>query len=324
MVVISIIAILSVVGLVVFQNAQKSAKDAKIKADLNAIKKAYETNYDPTANGGQGGYRKLRTTDFAGNQISGPYTYAYGPDAVSPKDDGYKISATLSDGTPTSVISTQGTLAGTGGGNVLSACEGSFASNLLNYYQMETIAGGTTADSKGGTAATVVNATTSPGIVGRAASFNGSAYIKVTPSSPSSFTVSMWIKSAGNGFTFLWEGAGTSAPSIEGSDGNYQFYMSNQTNPLNTGSISSGSSWYLITATYDASSKTKSLYVNDQSKGSNTNVNSNNLNPLYIGHRAGSVYFYKGLIDEVAIFNRALSGSEISRIYNSGQGCSIL
>lgn len=59
LVVVSIIAILSAVGFVSFQNVRNNVLDAKKKADLDAIKKAYETNYDPTINGGQGGYKPL-------------------------------------------------------------------------------------------------------------------------------------------------------------------------------------------------------------------------------------------------------------------------
>lgn len=72
LVVITIISILSVVGFVAFQNVQKNAKDAKIRADIDAIKKAYETNFDVTLNNGQGGYKALSPTNFAGGKIPTP------------------------------------------------------------------------------------------------------------------------------------------------------------------------------------------------------------------------------------------------------------
>lgn len=49
LVVISIISILSVIGISIFANAQKSGRDAKRKADINAISKALEQYR--TANG---------------------------------------------------------------------------------------------------------------------------------------------------------------------------------------------------------------------------------------------------------------------------------
>lgn len=45
LVVVSIISILSLIGLTVYGNAQKSARDAKRKADVTSIAKAYEANY---------------------------------------------------------------------------------------------------------------------------------------------------------------------------------------------------------------------------------------------------------------------------------------
>ncbi|OGE44256.1 hypothetical protein A3B45_01735 [Candidatus Daviesbacteria bacterium RIFCSPLOWO2_01_FULL_39_12] len=45
LVVISIIAILSVVGITIFTNVQKGARDAKRRADINAIANALEVNY---------------------------------------------------------------------------------------------------------------------------------------------------------------------------------------------------------------------------------------------------------------------------------------
>jgi len=45
LVVITIIAILSMVGIVAFTDAQKNARDGKRKADMNAVAKALESNY---------------------------------------------------------------------------------------------------------------------------------------------------------------------------------------------------------------------------------------------------------------------------------------
>ena len=128
LVVISIISILSVVGFVSYQNVSAKAKDARMKADLDAIKKAYETNYDPSLNGGQGGYKQLQGSQFAGGQVptqpnGSPYPCAIGPDSapsggaygctISGRTDGYKVSTStpLSNGTTPFVASNLGTLA---------------------------------------------------------------------------------------------------------------------------------------------------------------------------------------------------------------------
>lgn len=51
LVVISIIAILSVIGITVFSGVQKNARDASRKADIDAISKALEVNYGTCGNG---------------------------------------------------------------------------------------------------------------------------------------------------------------------------------------------------------------------------------------------------------------------------------
>lgn len=67
LVVISIIAILSVIGITVFGNVQRTARDARRKADIDAISKAMEANYN-TANC-VGTYCALLATFFANGQI---------------------------------------------------------------------------------------------------------------------------------------------------------------------------------------------------------------------------------------------------------------
>jgi hypothetical protein len=51
---------------------------------------------------------------------------------------------------------------------------------------------------------------------------------------------------------------------------------------------------------------------------------SGNLTPndssLRIGHREGSTHWWNGVLDEVGVFNRALSEDEVNRIMNEGLG----
>lgn len=46
MIAITIVAILATIGLTVFSNIQRSARDAKRRADVEAISKAYEVRYN--------------------------------------------------------------------------------------------------------------------------------------------------------------------------------------------------------------------------------------------------------------------------------------
>ena len=65
LVVISIIAILSVVGLTLFNSAQQNARDARRKADIDAIANAVEIKRAP----GEVYYETIADTDMSSGQI---------------------------------------------------------------------------------------------------------------------------------------------------------------------------------------------------------------------------------------------------------------
>lgn len=65
LVVVSIIAILAVVGLTVFGSVQKNARDVRRQSDIEAIAKAMETNYSETT----GRYVNLAASMFSGGVI---------------------------------------------------------------------------------------------------------------------------------------------------------------------------------------------------------------------------------------------------------------
>lgn len=67
LVVISIIAILSVIGITVFSGVQKSARDARRRADIDAIAKAMEVHYGQCGAGGV--YCNLDNTAFSGGAV---------------------------------------------------------------------------------------------------------------------------------------------------------------------------------------------------------------------------------------------------------------
>ncbi len=80
--------------------------------------------------------------------------------------------------------------------------------------------------------------------------------------------------------------------------------------------------WVHITATYNRSAeKEVKLYINGVLDTENTlskQVGSSN-NNLIMGDR-GNLHYLDGKLDEVAIYNKVLTSSEISDLYNSGNG----
>ena len=104
----------------------------------------------------------------------------------------------------------------------------------------------------------------------------------------------------------------------------YQFYSTGSKINYNNGTIvqSSGTittgTWTHIGVTFDGSGGV-SFYINGSSAGTATAASSNptNSGSLTIGKAYNGNYF-NGKIDEVALFNSALSSSQVASIYNSG------
>jgi concanavalin A-like lectin/glucanase superfamily protein len=163
------------------------------------------------------------------------------------------------------------------------------------------------------------------GEVGQAFSFDGSNYVDVPdaanlnfdPTSP--LSVDMWVYRTGteNVMHFLGKRSGCS-----GDSGNYQIGFDNQAQlglfwgevhshidlPLNV--------WTHIAGTFDGI--TFRLYMNGGLIGSASGMGGpTNTAPLRIG-TSGDCSGVVGLIDEVDIYNRALSQAEIQAIYNAG------
>ncbi len=85
--------------------------------------------------------------------------------------------------------------------------------------------------------------------------------------------------------------------------------------------------WYHVVVVFDKSLPTNevSTYINgSKTTGTNSGLNANNTNnfgnqPIYFGDRgAGTNYFFSGTLDEFALYNRALSATEVADHYKRG------
>lgn len=89
--------------------------------------------------------------------------------------------------------------------------------------------------------------------------------------------------------------------------GGYE-YLSSTMN-LSTGT------WYHIVGTYDG--KTQRIYINGEEKGKRESVFAMNTNtyPVTIGSDSSKINPFYGIIDEIRIYNRALTQQEVKAIY---------
>jgi hypothetical protein len=81
--------------------------------------------------------------------------------------------------------------------------------------------------------------------------------------------------------------------------------------------------WHHYAIVYDKTGTTLIAYYDGVQVGNDTTgtgVLSDTASPINIGREGTGSYAWNGSIDEVAIYNRTLSASEISNLYNSGVG----
>jgi GH25 family lysozyme M1 (1,4-beta-N-acetylmuramidase) len=169
------------------------------------------------------------------------------------------------------------------------------------------------------------NLSYSPGVIGLAFQFNGSSSYLTTGAAdiPVPWTACMWVKRA--------SGAGDAAGLLE--DGTYSLKLEQFSNTFNVGISVLAVGDYVFSPAYTApigtwvhlafvgTSAGTSLYVNGTLQGSLTN--SIPLPRAYIGAgyvTSSSKYidFLSGSLDEIMLFNQALSGAQISSIYSAG------
>jgi len=187
-------------------------------------------------------------------------------------------------------------------------------------------------DSIGGNTATLMSGATAtaPGKVGQAFGLHGLAYVEMSPGVVlgNTFTESVWINPSSisptdlNFYGFigndLGNGSATRSPSMwVYQDGiHYGFGDGTAWRAKIVYGVLTAAQWHLITTTFDGTNYR--LYVNGIEKYNYTGAAG--ATPIatpvrWIG-RVGS--YFNGLIDEVQLYNRALTADEVARIYSAG------
>jgi hypothetical protein len=159
------------------------------------------------------------------------------------------------------------------------------------------------------------------GEVGQAFNLNG-GYVQVADA-PSlditgQITIDAWIKPSvlGGRVVDKITAGGTDGYLLDTFGGVIRFIIGNTW--LNGSSTLPTGTWSHIAGVYDGTQMT--VYLNgvlDGSLATSISIPTNSL-PLRIGAASDGGSSFTGLIDEVEVFNRALTGSEIADIYNAG------
>ncbi len=220
--------------------------------------------------------------------------------------------------------------AGGGGGNGL-------LTGLVAYYKLDAAA--LTADASGGghTLTNNNSVTTTTGVINEAASLNGINQNLASADAAFALTgtmsVSFWLNpssvAAGSknlcvmmhffGFNCCWD------VEINRTAGKIDVISHDGNSVVVTGGTSlSTSTWYHCVAVRSGSAGawTWTLYLNGSSDGSGNDTS----NPsgtgctMVLAADDNNANNYNGLLDEVGIWSRALSGSDVSNLYNGGSG----
>ena len=212
-------------------------------------------------------------------------------------------------------------------------------SGLMGYWGFNEGSGTTAHDSSGngddGTLSSPAPAWTSGKVGSGALSFNGTSnYVEVPSSSvlsPSAqLTLSAWMKWDGvrdgveDWTTIIAKGSFGSgeysvifnrAPGFTYNQTRFYINGGNTVTWENFGGFDTG--WHLLTFTYDGTN-TKIYYdAGLVASGSYSSVITASANSLEIGRESTGDYRFGGLIDDVRVYNRALSVAEIQAIYNA-------
>ena len=164
----------------------------------------------------------------------------------------------------------------------------------------------------------------SSGMFGDAGAFNGSNYINITDDPSLDFGL--------NDFSYsFWMKANTVASGVPISHGfnpefnldggilYFYFTTSGQCGLLASSDVLSADSWYhvVVTRRNNETDGNGYLYINGNLESQSVaNCNVSDTDPFFISRNHDGFYF-NGSIDDVLIFNRSLSASEISSLYNA-------
>jgi hypothetical protein len=205
----------------------------------------------------------------------------------------------------------------------------SFPKGIVAYYPLDG-----TADDFGGNALNGTNygATTVPGMHGSAFYFNGStSYISVPDNSlfifNSGMSISAWIKPELNNMWYrIVDKEGSTSSTTSSNEwafgmaltGGLYFGISKGTtqSSANGANPVTLNTWWHVTGTWDGI--TMHIYLNGIMQTESAQVTppiNHSTYPVLIGKGANSTYYFKGIIDELLIYNRALTAAEVDSLY---------
>ena len=196
----------------------------------------------------------------------------------------------------------------------------------VSFWTFEDNASGTTTDIWGNNDGTIIGATfnSTGGIIGGAFEFDGDGdYIEIGQkfTTETEFTVSLWANKREEKAQWMFSNyiGATDRFGILGNGNAFFIFDDINNNGTSFGSTSVDlNQWYHLVATCNSSGK--EFYIDGVLKGTHNSGACFDQLPIGITMLAtkdGDLEFFNGTIDEVAIWNRSLSASEIQKVFNN-------
>lgn len=135
------------------------------------------------------------------------------------------------------------------------------------------------------------------------------------------FSATAWfnVTEHNNGHIILSQPAGTGAAvawaAINGSG--YIYSWLGGSRMLSPDSVTTGE-WHQVAMTYDPDTQVKSMYLDGVLVASETTVMPSNTAGFYIGTNDALAKYFKGNLDDIAIYGKALSAAEVAALYDAG------
>lgn len=199
----------------------------------------------------------------------------------------------------------------------------SFPSNVLHYYALnETTRTNATDELKtyNGTIDVGVKVN-SPGKIGTAYHFNGTGHgITLFNQTAANISISFWVNLSSNlDGAVIFSKAGVISLYSNWTGSNSKMMITKDTDPILTGNLIKNHEWTMITIV--ANSSNIYLYTNGTLFNStNWSGVTSNANPFLFG-KSGAPYL-NGSLDEIGFWNKTLAATEVSALYNLGNGVS--
>ncbi|MCC8425273.1 LamG domain-containing protein [Mucilaginibacter sp. UR6-11] len=206
---------------------------------------------------------------------------------------------------------------------------------LLAYWSFDGNANDVSGNGNNGTAYNVTSTTDRNGVSGNAYAFNGtSSYVTVPDNvalrlNNTDYTLNAWVRVNSYGSSGMQMIAKRSSTATgygwSLTTSGYDFFGPGGGTTSSTGTTfvsASATNWHMITVTYQYSTGTLTHYVDGVAAGSYSSgfptPSATTTDPLVIGRdNIGPNYFFNGAIDDVRIYNKLLTTTEITALKNT-------